>query len=164
MFGDFLRIESQEVPHRHHDALHLRQPVELQNYMGEQLFGEHQVLRCLGKRMRGGVVAPVAHPLAGVPETARVDGPSGECRNGLRGIATFADSPFLGDVDQDGEQPGAQRRSTFECGDPLAQCEPGLLHYLFGDLAASHIAARELQHRGRVRVHNLRERALVAGL
>jgi hypothetical protein len=80
------------------------------------------------------------------------------------GLVVLPDTAGLGDVDQDGEQPGPQRRTAFEAGDALEHRDPGVLYHVLSDLVAAHVSARHPQHRRAVPVHQLGERRLVAGL
>src|SRR6185436_18357201 len=70
-------------------------------------------------------------------------------------------SARLGLVDEDAKQPRLEARSALEAVDPVENCEPGLLHHLFGDRARADEVLSEAQERRGVAVDEIRERTLV---
>jgi hypothetical protein len=77
---------------------------------------------------------------------------------------TLTLGPRLGDVREDPEQPGLERRASFEAADAGERAEPGLLHDLLGNRAVAHEQHRHPEHRRAVRPDERQEDRFVARL
>ena len=66
-------------------------------------------------------------------------------------------------IEQDLEDPGAQRRPALEPVDPVDHREPGVLDDLLGDRTAGHVGQRHPHQRRAELVDERRERRLVTG-
>ena len=76
--------------------------------------------------------------------------------------APFAHSAVAGDVGDDLQDPGAQRRATLEPVEPLQHREPCLLHDLLRYSAQTNIATCDREHRWIERTDDVFERAFIS--
>ena len=77
--------------------------------------------------------------------------------------ARLANATRAGEVHDDAEEVGAERRAALERVEAPQEAEPGLLGDILGDLARRDVLACDAHERGVVAVDEMREGALVAG-
>ncbi len=80
-----------------------------------------------------------------------------------RRAARLANATGAGEIHDDAEEVGAERRASLEAVETPQEADPGLLGDILGDLARRDVLARDADERGVVPLDETRERALVAG-
>ena len=130
-------------------------------------------------RMRVSMESSRSSGIASQSAGAEIDAPSAEKAIGRDGgfvvtfvagadrgegnAALFAPGPRPGDVQEDAEEPGFERRAAFEAVDASHSAEPGFLHDLRRHFAVADEGTSDAQHGVVVAVHQGREGGFIAG-
>jgi hypothetical protein len=155
-----------DVAHGDHRALHLRQLRDLRLDPLDRLVGGQRTLGLLPPAHRRR--RPRARAGPGTDEAIGID-------RGEIAVALLARERREGDraplalaararaVDEDAEDPGAQRRALLEAVEALQRGQPRLLYDVLGDGRAGHVHARDAHHRWGPADDEVHERLFVAG-